>query len=655
MSDAAPASRTTVWVCGWILGLTAATKAFALLHGEGLLWQPHPFLPGPYVVYVWLSVAAELAVLGTLALVGPRAYLTACLGLSVVFIGYHALEAGLDVPTPCPCLGGVLGHWKPLAGAESALSFLLASALAVSSFVGLFPVSPQTPTAPRIQSPRLPAAVAMGLWLLAGGAVVYLWHGRILAGDEGMEAAKSLQLLVRPASLAQMWNDQPPLWSQIGADLFQVFGPSMTVGRIAVVLIGLCLPLTWAIYWSRVGMPWAAVVSVAMLWLTVPYYSAAFMLEAPAYAVGLAALIPLVWHGNRPLPWLVSVLLAALALSLKLTAAFALVVPFAWLCQRNTRHALSWGFAVVALTVLGSLIEAGWTWRLMAASHLNFRAEAIWRYHLDPAVYAHAWFVCLLAVFAIANRYVQNRLSPIVPWIAAAVTALLIHLLHRPFWTYYNLHLLAPMVALAGAGAVDLWELLRQTNLSRWECRGLASAVTALGLFWAWQQTQQIAMTCRTATVVATSPITEQLRSLEKGGHTAFSMNPTWTFAARQVQTPPELTIVPLKRVWSGQINDTLIAGLLASNHVDALVLNQSVLKQSVWSNLLAAYLPTARQDESILFVRRALKPNPIDLDEANETTVDLRRLGLGSAVKPSTTPTAGKFDLPKADERRSD
>jgi hypothetical protein len=648
MSDAAPASRTSVWVCGWILGLTAAAKAFALMHGEGLLGQPHPFLPGPYEVYVWLSLAAELVVLWLLALVGRRAFLTVCLGLSVVFIGYHALEAGLDVPTPCPCLGGVLGHWKPLAGAESALSFLLASALAVSSFVGLFPVSPQTPTAPRIQSPRLPAAVAMGLWLLAGGAVVWLWHGHILAGDEGMEAAKSLQLLVRPASLTRMWNDQPPLWSQIGAGLFQVFGPSMTVGRVAVVLIGLILPLTWAIYWSRAGIPWAAVVSVSLLWLTVPYYSAAFMLEAPAYAVGLAALIPLVLYGDRPLPWLVSVLLAALALSLKLTAAFALVVPFSWLFQRNVRHAVGWGFAVVALTVLGSLIEPGWTWRLMAASHLNFRAEAIWRYHLNPAAYAHAWFACLLAVFAVANRYVQNRLSSVVPWISAAVTALLIHLLHHPFWTYYNLHLLMPVVALAGVGAVNLCKLLQRGNLSRLECRCLAGVVIALGLFWAWQQAQQIAITCRTATLVATSPITEQLHSLGKEGHTAFSMNPAWTFAARQIQTPPELTIVPLKRVWSGQINDALISGLLASNYVDALVLNQSVLKQSVWSNLLAAYLPTARQDENILFVRRALNPKPIDLGEASETTVDLRRLGLESGSNIPPTRLSGILDLPQ-------
>lgn len=631
-------SRSSVWVCGAILALTLAGKAFALMHRGGLLAQSHPFLPGAYEPYVWLGLAAELVAFGVLAVVGRRGFLTVCLGLSVVFIGYHALEAGLDVPAPCPCLGGLLSHWKPLAGADSALSFVLACGLAIASFVGLFPVSPRASPEPLPHPPTAGGALAIGLWLMAGAAVLWLWEGQILGADEGMEGAKALQLLVRPESLPRIWNDQPPLWSIVGAGIFHVFGPSMAVGRIAVVLIGLAMPLTWVLYWSREGVKWAAVLSTVLLWLTVPSVIGSFMLEAPAYAVGTAALVPLLLGRGRRVPLLGSAVIAALALSLKLTAAFALVVPFTWLLQRNSRRALMWGVSVVALTVVGSLIQPGWSWRMMASSHLNFKAAEIWRYHLDPAVYARGWLICLLALFALAYRYLANRLAPIIPWLSAGLVALVVHLFHRPFWSYYNLHLMVPVAVLAGVGMVDLWAVLRNSQLPRLERGCLTGGVAVLGLLWTWQQGQQIAASRTGATVVATSPITAQLRSLGAAGHTMFSMNPTWTFAAHQPQTPPELTVIPLKRAWSGQINDAMVAGLLASNRVDAVVLNQNVLTQPVWSNLLAVYVPTARENESILFVRRDLNPKPIALNLNNETALELRQLGLGTGSNhPST------------------
>lgn len=72
----------------------------------------------------------------------------------------------------------------------------------------------------------------------------------------------------------------------------------------------------------------------------------------------------------------------------------------------------------------------------------------------------------------------------------------------------------------------------------------------------------------------------------------------------------------------------------------------QSVLKQPAWSNLLAAYFPTTREDQNILFVRRELNPKPIDLSIDSETTLDLRRLGLGPAGNRSTNSLLGKAIL---------
>jgi hypothetical protein len=323
---------------------------------------------------------------------------------------------------------------------------------------------------------------------------------------------------------------------------------------------------------------------------------------------------------------LVSALIAALALSVKLTAALALVVPFLWLLQRAAKSAWIWGVSVLTLTVLGSILLPGWSWATMGASHLNFAAKEIWIYRFDPAVYVHGWLVSALAIFAIANRYVTNRLAPVVPWLCAALVALLIHLVHRPFWDYYMIHLMTPMAALAGVGVVDLWQELRTIAIPRLERKVIIAGSAALCIWWGLDRVAHVLAARNQATVLATSPVTKELKSLGESGHTVFAMNPSWTFAAHQVQTPVELTVVPFKRIWSGQLTEVGIVGMLASNHVDAVVLSQATLKQSAWSNFLAGYCPTARDGPSILFVRRELNPKPIDLGKDN---ISVRDLGL--------------------------
>jgi hypothetical protein len=611
-------------VCSSILALTLLGKIFALMGGAGLLAQPHPFLPGSYKVYVWIGLIMELVALMTLVCLGSRAFLTLCIGLAILFIGYHFLEAGLRIAAPCPCLGGVLSHWKTLTRMESGLSFGLACVLGVSSFIGLFPASEKVSSTPLQQPVGMASIVAFASWLAAGALVIWFWRGRVVGGDEGMEAAKSFQLLIHPENVKRMWNDQPALFSIIGAYLFRLFGASLTTGRIAVVALESLLPVTLAVYWSRFGIKWAAVVSVILLWLTVPLDFTSFMLEAPAYCIGIAALLPLMLHDYKPLTFGGSVFLASLALSIKLTAVFALVVPFVWLLQRGWQRAFMWGALTVGLAFLGTFIQPGWSWSSMMASHLDFRANQIWAYNFEPTVYARGWLICALSVFSIASRYVSNRLSPTMPWLSAAVIALVVHLIHRPFWSYYDIHLITPMAVLAGCGAVDLWQFRGSLKIPRPEGLVAVTAAVLLCVLWVWQQGSQIVAKTAQAEVIANSSITKGLRALADSGHSEFSINPLWTFAAGQTQTPPELTIIPLKRVWSGQLDDKTIAQMLNSNKVDAIVLAHSVLQNPAWTNLLSSYLPTAEDGGNVLFVRRDLRPHPIDIERKVETQEEM-------------------------------
>lgn len=94
-----------------------------------------------------------------------------------------------------------------------------------------------------------------------------------------------------------------------------------------------------------------------------------------------------------------------------------------------------------------------------------------------------------------------------------------------------------------------------------------------------------------------------------------FATDPIWTFAAGQHQSPPDLTIVPSKRFWSGQLTDAAQVEMLKTNKIDALVLRAGAEQNPVWTNFLSNYAPAAMDNLAILYVRRELAPPLISVD----------------------------------------
>lgn len=275
----------SVVACAVVLTVTTLAKGYGLFTGGPLLQQPHPFLYGSYGFYVWAGFLAEILALATL-LLAKRLFLPICLGLSILFVGYHAMESALHIAVSCPCLGGILGVGGGMAAYESFLSFIMACGLGVMSFVALGgPCESDdersglgvTPLArERILGGPVISAI---LWLGIGLLVIGLWRGKELAGDEGMEAAKALQYLRNPTAAAAMWNDQPAAWSKLLSLVFGSFGPSLSSARITSVLIGLLLPITWAVYAARMGVPAAGPAFVLIAWPTQGAFFASFLLD----------------------------------------------------------------------------------------------------------------------------------------------------------------------------------------------------------------------------------------------------------------------------------------------------------------------------------------------------------------------------------------
>jgi hypothetical protein len=317
-------------------------------------------------------------------------------------------------------------------------------------------------------------------------------------------------------------------------------------------------------------------------------------------------------------------------LGIKLTAAFGLVVPFAWLCQRSFRRAMVWGVLTVGITIALSFLLPGWSWSTMLEANWLPGIQALRGYRMQPDAYTAAWVPCLLALFALANRYIRNEISPITPWLWAAGAALIIHLAHQPYFTYYNLHLIAPLAVMGGIGLIDLYRILRSSlaamRVNYIEFGAAIATSVVLCALWFWHEAGNLRGFYLASLPIAKTEIVADLKALKKDHQTAYSADPYWTFMAGMSQTPPELTITSLKRGWSSQITDKMITQLLASNHVGGIIVYKSYLQNRYWSNFLSGYSATARSGETALFVRKDLKPKPIDLNDERRM---YSRLGL--------------------------
>jgi hypothetical protein len=401
----------------------------------------------------------------------------------------------------------------------------------------------------------------------------------------------------------------------------------MSVARASVVLLGLGLAVTLGVWFSQQGRPWAAPVTVVFLWLALPLGWGTFMQEGPAYALALSALLPLLVRGGWSWGLALSAFIATMALSTKLTAAFGLVVPFVWLSQRSRPVAIAWGTAVAGLTLLASWILPGWSWATMLEAHWQPHVAESQAFTFSPVSYAHSWLVVALAAFALGRRWVHGAIAPVIPWTAAALLALLIHLIHRPFFFYYDLHLLTPLTVLGALGFMDILGLSRKKGpLLPSERLGVIAVVLAACIGWSWQRITQIATHRRLRSpVIASSPIVRDLNNLRSAGAHAFAISPIWTFSAKILQTPPELTVLSLKRKWSGTMPDERVVALIESNDVAAIVVSPRIQRIPVWSDLLSRFVATAQDGDDALYVRKDLNPQPLDLSEKN--TAILRRL----------------------------
>ena len=244
-----------------------------------------------------------------------------------------------------------------------------------------------------------------------------------------------------------------------------------------------------------------------------------------------------------------------------------------------------------ALSVFWESHFSAATHKAVASETFAFRPESLLN---DLALLAPA----AVGVVLIGWSRLWNLLFPAV----LLVTVLLIHLWHRPYWYYYGLHFAIPMAWLGAVGIVEWFRAIWKQDI--WAS---LAAKLRFGIGWlGWSMLVSLVLTLvpekvwnELVSLSAASPALEDGRVIELRKHAAQTH---WVFTDRVIYAfwaalpvPPELAVVPSKRMWSGQISETEVLEFLEQYRPE------QILLLSGWGERtgLSDYIQTHYQPDS--------------------------------------------------------
>lgn len=460
--------------------------------------------------------------------------------------------------------------------------------------------------------------------LAFGYAMALYWCAPIhtafeLHADERYELIKGFLDFSGERLYGSFWNDQPPFHTFLLKCLFSLFGPSAHLGRIlsllfASMMIWLVFDLAWR--WSG---PVGAFAAIITLVISPGFFllSVATMIGLPAYAIGLLGLHTFCRYCDcRKVIWLcVSGLCFGLALQTKLTALLLLPALFVWQAMgevRKMRAILPDGGAKQTLTawlgaatgrlmgVLGiwtacvllgvAVVWAGYPqerWSDIVTAHFDSRIRNAFA---DPTEFftlhdmlRYNVATVLAALVGMILAMLNWRAEYAVP-VTLALTTYGAHLIHKPFWHYYYLHLAIPLAWLVGIAFQILWtHALDRSGTARARSPGGIRGVLALALLssvllvsFAEKFPQETGFLSRPERGINWK-IVSLMKSRAAKTNWVYTDCALFAFYAG-LKMPPELAVIPMKRIRAGRITSQELATFLKRYRPEQIVLQRAYL-----------------------------------------------------------------------------
>jgi 4-amino-4-deoxy-L-arabinose transferase-like glycosyltransferase len=405
--------------------------------------------------------------------------------------------------------------------------------------------------------------------------------------DEGVNAIKSMMVLRGYRLYADIWSDQPPLFTYLLAGWFRVFGLRAVAGRGLVLLFATGLVSLAADYLRRTWGGLAAVCAVGTF-LLLPFFprlSVSMMIGLPAISLAFASLYTLArWHEGGRLPWLLS---SALLLSLSiLTKGFTFILAPIWLLgillsvrNRATREmagAAAWTGPALwlgLLALIGIITAVG----LVGTANLNQlvdvhlqagQTEAFQVESTHPPLEYYLSDSLTLFLLAAAGTWTAVRRRGwtalyLAAWIVVGYALLAVN---SPAWYHHQLLLTIPATVLASiAVATSIGDLAAMRSRASTPL-GMVGNLVCVGLFLAFLSVRLPGtldgLDLRLPNFRGPSPGEEAERELlgVMGNHVAetrwlYTDRPMFAFLT-QLPVPPNLAVITAKRLLTGRLTD---------------------------------------------------------------------------------------------------
>jgi hypothetical protein len=317
----------------------------------------------------------------------------------------------------------------------------------------------------------------------------------------------------------------------------------------------------------------------------------------------------------------------AAALQIKLTAAVvapALVVEVVLGAQGLTK-ASRVKEAARALGIWGGSVVCAYLGLVAALGTVPL--DVLWASHFSPETLAQA------KSLAFSQRLVLEHTE--VVWAAAAgllllswrcdwhrmafplvwlLTVILVHLEHRPWWSYYYLHFAVPLAWLSGYGMAELlriaWAMpagrALWVRLRTYGCIGLTSLLLALVAVYGGERLIAEVKRIRALPRVEESTLVAKMRQYADRTRWVYAWQNIYAFHAG-LTVVPELAVMPRKRFWSGQITDEQIWATVKRYRPEQLLLGDRPLDAGISEFLKAGYTLVYQDGEYALHVAKSL------------------------------------------------
>ncbi len=440
--------------------------------------------------------------------------------------------------------------------------------------------------------------------------------------DEGFEFTKAMALADGPVD-SSFWCDQPWLYSQVMAFLFRCLGYSPAIPRVLTTLLVLLMAFVLGARIDRRRWAlWGA--GVAFLCFTGPSgvtLSCSFLLEAPAWALGMVAFsVPRLFTGRGPwLGALISGVLAACAVHTKPTA--LLVLPaclveviiqsgvFSAVGSGNdgnclpSRHALRacavWLLSATVVFLAAMRIAPYWDWHRVLGTHTQtlfalsggnaaFRLDsAALLAHLDKLL------LCLVAIVLAIRKQAIPEVAGSAVLVGSVVAA---HAVVRPWWFHYQVHWTIALSVLSLQGLKLLLDdpVADQGTTVSAERRSPFVFATTIFCALLWTSVLVFGVERMYADYsevmnrehIGESPILAKIVSYRDQSRWLFTPSRIYSFHSR-IPIPPEVRWLSRKRFWSGQISTANIIDTVKAYRPEQILLSHEETQMSEWSAIL--------------------------------------------------------------------